>query len=170
MKRISEKKGVSAVIATIMLILLTVIAVGFVAGVVIPMIKNWLSGTKCVNYLGKISIDDTSDYTCFIPNATFGDVKLTVSFEDVSLNEFNVYIYDSATGRTKSYNVKNGSSEGVSMFGGGNIELPGKREKRTYVFGDEHHEAGEILKVSLAPVVEGDVCDPSPEITLGVCS
>ena len=46
-----DKRGVSPVIAEILLVMLTIAAIGIVAGFVIPFVQNTLTkSTECTNY------------------------------------------------------------------------------------------------------------------------
>ena len=58
-----EKRGLSTVVATILLVLLTVIAVGFIFAFAVPFVKNKLgeAGT-CVDALNKVELN--REYIC----------------------------------------------------------------------------------------------------------
>jgi flagellin-like protein len=134
-----NKKGVSAVVATVLIIMITVAAVGLVWAVVIPMIKDNLGVSSSCKDID-ISIDTSGGYTC----------------------------YDSAQ-KIVSVQVKRGSGEvgvrGVNFLlsSGGNSYS----ENLSYNFAqNEYHTfyvsaktLGAIDGVSLAPVSStGKVC------------
>ena len=59
-----DKRGISELVATILLVLLTVGAVFILAGVIIPFIKNSLGeSTSCIKVFKEIGIEKNSCYT-----------------------------------------------------------------------------------------------------------
>ncbi|MCH7850554.1 MAG: hypothetical protein IH845_02830 [Nanoarchaeota archaeon] len=60
-----NKKGISAVVATVLIILITVAAVTIIWAAIIPMINNQLaSGTLCLDAVSQVGISDAG-FTCF---------------------------------------------------------------------------------------------------------
>ncbi len=79
-----EKRGVSAVVATILIILLTVAAITIIWAAVIPMIQNSIGGsTACMN--ADISIDTSSGYTCFDSDDNVVGVQIKQGSKDVEI-------------------------------------------------------------------------------------
>src|SRR3989338_10748179 len=65
------RKGVSPVIATVLLLVLTLVAVSILSVFVIPFVKQSLEGGKeCVSALGGISINEETGYLCNVDGAT----------------------------------------------------------------------------------------------------
>ena len=64
-KRFS-KKGVSAIVATVLIIMITVAAIGIICAVIIPMIlENLGVGNVCKDL--DVSIVTSQGYTCYVP-------------------------------------------------------------------------------------------------------
>ena len=60
----NNKKGISAIVATVLIILITVAAVTIIWAAIIPMINNQLeSGTVCLDAVSAVSLKDEG-YTC----------------------------------------------------------------------------------------------------------
>ena len=72
----NNKKGISAIVATVLIILITVAAVTIIWAAIIPMISNELGGaTECFDASASLSV--ISDYSCY--NAGDENVSIQVS-------------------------------------------------------------------------------------------
>jgi len=61
----NNKNAISAVVATVLIILITVAAVTIIWAAVIPMIKeNTLGGTTCLDAVSQVSLETDGGYTC----------------------------------------------------------------------------------------------------------
>lgn len=128
---IKTKKGVSAVVATVLIVLITFMAVGLVWGIILPMVKESLSkGASCFELRDYVKIIE-GDYTCY--NTAGGQTKIMMErgMENISIGGFRVSIF--AGGSSTTYNVVPGSTE-VGMLNGGDVEIPKPGEARTYIF------------------------------------
>ncbi len=63
----SQKRKLSQgeVVSTVLLILLVIVASTILIGFVIPLVNNILGGTKCNDYMGKITITNNEKYSCY---------------------------------------------------------------------------------------------------------
>ncbi len=60
-----NKKGVSAVVATVLIVMITVAAAGLLWGIVAPILKTQIAEKEsCVNAQVSMSVDEDSRYTC----------------------------------------------------------------------------------------------------------
>jgi|SaaInlV_200m_DNA_2_1039689.scaffolds.fasta_scaffold31677_2 flagellin-like protein len=74
----NNKKGISAIVATVLIILITVAAVTIIWAAIIPMISNELGGaTECFDASAALTV--SSDYSCY--NAAAGSVPANVSIQ-----------------------------------------------------------------------------------------
>ena len=72
------KKGLSPVITTILLILLSVTAVIIIAGVIIPFVKDSLCGEKeCFEASDQLTIDTENGYACNTTDINGNRVDIT---------------------------------------------------------------------------------------------
>jgi len=61
-----DKKGISTIVATVLIVLITVAAITLLWAAISPLIdKNLSSGTSCFNVQNKLSIDVNKQYTCW---------------------------------------------------------------------------------------------------------
>jgi len=164
------KKAQSQVISTILLILLVLIATGIVIGFVLPFIQTKLKESECLDFIGKVTIVNDPELTCF--NSTSDDVYVKIRVGDVldKLQGFRVILVDV---EDKGYDItlKNPSVD-VEMYGGASalpFGLPGKNEARTYVlknFGTKKPKA-----IYVHPILNsGKPCDASDSVVgVGEC-
>ena len=72
----SNKKGISAVVATVLIILITVAAVTIIWAAIIPMINGQLDRSiVCLDAVSQVQLNDNG-YTCKKSN---GDVSIQIS-------------------------------------------------------------------------------------------
>ncbi len=147
------KKGVSAVVATVLLVLVTFMAIGLIIGFIIPMVKESLGkGKSCFELRDYVTVVE-SEYTCY--NSTHTKLMIERGMEDYEIKGFVVSILSG--GESKRYDVEEGSVTGIKMLDGSEIiEIPEPGEARTYVF-DTSAEEG--VRISIMQK-EGSVCQP----------
>ena len=130
---ISSKKGQSEVISTVLLILVTIVAVMVIIAFVVPFVRNNLSRTECVKYVDKVSIVNNLDYSCYNTSTTEMDVQIHVGDVGTMLSGFSIEIASSSSKTFKIQNSSLSEPTGVKMYDGlTTLELPGKNEERTY--------------------------------------
>jgi len=163
-----KKRAVSPVIATILLVLLAVATVSIIAAVVIPFVKDSLSGSKeCFDVLAQVSIDTENGFACYTPTNGIQVVRITIkrSQKETDVASFKVSVFGEGT--SNSFDIKQGGSN-VEIYGGGTtIKIPGPGEERTYVLTTslENVESAEVY-----PVLEnGKICDRSDNEELVEC-
>src|SRR3989344_8294511 len=95
------KRGVSGVIATILLILLSLVAIGILAGFVIPFVKENLDeSTSCIKVTNELSI--VREKSCYT------STKTEVGIRNGNYNLSSVYfVFDSGNEKI-SYEIENG--------------------------------------------------------------
>jgi len=154
-----RKKGVSAVVGTVLLIVISVVAVTIIASILIPMIrKNLEEGGKCFELMDQISIIKQSGNvkTCY----GSGKVQFIVKrgFKDIELGGFAISI--SGDGRSDRYDIIEGSTDddGVYEYGKTDTDAIGILKpgtERTYII-----ETERPTKIEIAGILEsGKLCD-----------
>jgi len=83
------KRGLSPVVATIAIVMITVAAAGFIAGIVVPLVRDRLrESTECIGYEDFFKFYEEFDYNCYhiiddgIQNYTL--IALSVEADTVS--------------------------------------------------------------------------------------
>ena len=156
------KKGVSGIIATVLLLFLTILAVVIIAGIVLPFIRDNIEDNNSVSCFEigdklKILLEDS----CYIDNGGVDDeTKVRVRLGGVNLT--NIYFLMSAAGggeEVDRYVLGEGTIPDISEmpdFGGG---------EKIYTF------SGKVYKKASVGGVVGDdtFCDVSDDKILKSC-
>jgi FlaG/FlaF family flagellin (archaellin) len=70
-KKEMDKRGISAVVATVLIILITVAAVTIIWAAIIPMIKQQTEASMvCQDAISQVSIESEGGYTCYDDDGT----------------------------------------------------------------------------------------------------
>jgi flagellin-like protein len=154
-----NKKAISGIVATVIMIALVIAIAGVVWVVVTNLVSEELeeAGT-CREVLGKITINP--QYTCF--NSSSNEFQFSIGIGDIEIEKVIVAI--SGAGTTKSYEITQIPDEeaGLRFYDGGpGIYLPKKNEGFTYVLDIEERPDSIIIY----PVIKGKQCDASDSIS-----
>ncbi len=126
-----RKRAVSPVIATILLVLLSITAVSIIASFVLDFINDSLEEADCFGLERAVEIDSAKGYHCLHTD----EEKIIITIKRIIESEEIGGMIIAINGETssESFEIKQGSADdSVSMYGGGDIELPYKGERRTY--------------------------------------
>ncbi len=148
------KKGISPVVATVLLVLVTVMAVVIVANIIIPLVKNQIkSGEICFEGREHFKVVD-SEYTCY--NDTHTKMMIKRGVKDLDIVGVSVGIFSKVEGKVYSLTPKN--PDNIKMLKEGDfsndIVIPETGEARTYLFDTGGGE------VELSLIYEDGKCDP----------
>ena len=149
-----QKRGISAIVATVLIILITVAAVTILWAAVIPLVRDNLeSGTVCLDASTGLTLSD-SGYTCV--NTTNVSLQIKHGAKAFDVEEIQVLIY--ASGDTTTRTITTG--------------LPGPNEEKVFLI-THGLTAANIEKVEIAPVVlignTKKTCDVSASIAIKPC-
>ena len=151
-----KKKGLTPVIATILLILLAVTAVIAIASFIIPWMNQDLDeGKTCFDLKGKIEVIDDDSYSCY--DEALGEAKVWIRVNDLGEIKLNgILVSLIGSGQSKEFRVIEDSLiPGVSMLVGGvDLKVPNKQDiSMTYVFSDLSFK---VERVIVAGILEND--------------
>ena len=181
----NNKRGVSDVVATVLILLLTVAAVGVIAQFIVPFVKNSLEGsTECLDFQNYFTfqekfVNSTSSvsYNCYDINSKHGaSIRAnTIKNESISsLAGLNI-VFTSIAGTSKVVEIKPGQAPGngpggVYMLGRptASLNIPRSGEVISYVY---NAASGEIYsKAEIYAILNsGKICDVSDSIQLKPC-
>lgn len=161
-----KKKGISAVVATVLIILITIAAVTIIWAAIIPMISDQLdSGIVCLDAVSALQIKE-GGYTC--RDGTNVSIQIKHGSKDIDLADIQVLL--SSGGSTVSYSLIDNSTT-ISPTGMNVSKLPDPNEEKTYIINAS--AIGVVDKVQIAPVlIAGNTekpCDVSASIVLKDC-
>jgi len=164
----TQKKAVSALVATVLLILITVAAIGIIWSAVMPMInKATQYGQACMS--ARLQINTDSGYTCY--NAS-GVVLANIDRGAEDFVPSAIQVIVAGGGQSKVFKIlDNQATSGVTMLGGAaTLYIPGTNEEKTYVITSGLTTTSEV---AVAPVVKvgntEKICDVSSRVALTAC-
>lgn len=161
-----DNKGISGIIATVILIALTLAVVAIVWGVVTNLVEEQLEESgSCFNIFGKIELNPT--YTCY--NSSTNEFLFSVSVGDIDVDKIIVSV--SGQGTTKSYTFTE-SEEDIGLLSypdrNSTVKKPDKNAGLTYISSDF---ASRPDTIRVSPVIGGTQCDVIDSIqTIESCS
>lgn len=152
------KRGLSTVVASLILILLVVVAVGIVSKIVIPMIKkNLNSAGSCLDAIGNVQFN--SQYTCY--NQISRNVSASIEVKKIEIKGFVINVYGG--GNAESHKIQEGKIDEISNS---NIKIPKENEARVYEIpiGINNPET-----ITISPMVGEETCEKSDQLILSKC-
>lgn len=148
-----EKRGLSGIIATVLIVMLTITAASMLFIFVVPWIRDMLDCSKISNDLqDKISIE-LGEYTCYNPTNTTIMIKKKES-KDLGIMGYRILLMSSGTGTT--YDIRNNTgTSGVKMLDGTDLLRvpPDIGGSETYVFTGKA-ESAEVMPL----LADGKTC------------
>jgi flagellin-like protein len=175
-----NKKAISPIITTVLLIMISIAAVAIVASFVVPYIGTIGPKGDCFKAIDQIEIDTSSKYTCYYmlidgagnPYAVV-NASIKRGAEPLGIEQFIVNVYGG--GRSEKFDIKKETptSRRILMYGsnpvGGeqDIDIPERSEMVTYSL-----KTGltEVTSVEIAPVVKGNIfCNAADRQNIEEC-
>jgi len=165
-KRLKNKKALSTVVETVLLVLISVMAVVLVSAIIIPMIREKLDvKAECYKLIGdkqSISFSESS-YTCYNVSTTYlyikvnngdfelGGIRISVGNE----NEENAF--DMINGTINNNINVSGRSDNLMI-------LPNNGGAKTYA------TKGIFTRASISPMTKnGNICEIADEVKISKC-
>ncbi len=168
---ITNKRGISDLVTTVLLVLITIVAVGILYASVMPLIKTNIEKTKQCNDVA-MEVVTEGGYTCYLDN---GEVEVQVSRGPSDVELYGIQIQLSGGGISKTFNIYNGTtSNNIKLLDGNydeELELPGKNEALTYVI---KSGLSDFEKVAVAPILKigkkEEMCSILSSVSLSECA
>jgi len=159
----TEKKGISGIIATIIMMALVIFIASVLWVVVNGLVRDQIEITEsCFGNFGKINFN--KQYTCYDPS--LNEIQFAINVENINIE--GVLISVSGQSGTKSFEVKAGSTYGyVKMFGGGYggaLSIPGTNAGLTYVISLDILGITNVTSTRMAPIISGTQCEVSDSV------
>ena len=162
-----NKRGVSEIIITLIMIGLVLVATAIVWGAVNGVIKSKIDSSKsCFGNFGKVTIE--KKYTCYDgnpDNSLFGRyVRVMLNVGDVDIE--GVVVSISNQDETKSFKITNTEQtiDGIHTYDNRtSIKLPDKNGGKTYRFRWDPSSAPKAIQI--APIINGNQCDVSDTLS-----
>jgi hypothetical protein len=158
-----NKKGLSAVVITVILIALSIVAIVVVWTFVNSMIKKQISSSEsCFGNFDKIKIN--KQYTCYEKiSDTEYKLRFSLSIGDIEVDKVIVSV--SSANAIESYEITNEDQQDIGLDtypSGGEVKLPAKNAGLTYL---ATGFTSEIDLIQIAPVIGGNQCEISDSVS-----
>jgi flagellin-like protein len=174
-----NKRGLSEVVSTVLVIMLTISAIAILAGFLVPFVRNSLNkGTECTSYGEFYSFDESFNYNCY--NITTGNNIYLLSIKKSSdralennSDELRI-VFKTKSGEQKTLTVKNGGASSnlagsilVAGENNNNLRVPRAGGTLTYIYNGstESYESAEVYSV----LRSGRICEQKDFINLRKC-
>ena len=174
-----QKKGVSPVVAEILLVLLTIAAVAIVGTALVKFVGPTLTkSTECVLYKDYFTFKEEVGGVAYNCQDAYYHVGASVTTKsglknaDKNIIGFNL-VFVEGNGNTDVTKVPYISNcEAVNLYGGGQCKAPNPGDTNTYFYTANPTAAGNgFIRAEVYPILSnGDVCDKSDSIDLKPCS
>lgn len=157
-----NKKGLSPVVATVLLIMITILSVTVLTTIIVPFIKDSLNkSTKCTNIDSVFTFDEGSEYNC----KKIGQDRVNITFSVTRNNDESnvigflaIFYEDGTSSAIRIVNNSEVNSE-IRMLDASknNLEIPNFGETRSYVFNasKENYKRAELRTISES----GTICE-----------
>jgi len=183
----SFKKGVSAIVATVLLVVITIALAGIIYGAIVPLVKDNLETSQKCSSTG-IEIVTGEGYTCY--DSGKSEVKIQVSRGEQEINLSGLQLQISGGGKSKSVEINSSmlftGSAYIREYSGNyrnssgtntnfNITLPGKLGAIPYVINITSPYVGITSpdSVSVAPIIKigikNNICGIVSKTALSNC-
>ena len=168
-----KKKGVSSVVATMLLIMLTIVSISILYSFVVPFVKKSLKSTDCFEFRSYYKFDDSFGYNCYTENGIEKSYLITLKADssntDKQPESLSLRFFKSSG--VTVLNIKNGDTQpDIKMLDPSLTSLiipsSGSYPLLSYVYtSDELY-----TKVEVYPVLtDNKVCDKSDSVKIIKC-
>jgi FlaG/FlaF family flagellin (archaellin) len=157
-----KNKGLSSVIASILLVLITIAMIIILSNILIPFVKDSLSkSSECKFYEESYVFDSSFNLNC----KNGSQYIFSIENKNGDVNGFDILLVSDDV--KKKYSVRmNSSSDGIKMINGDNVlNVPKKGEIESYNINDSiNYKIAEIY-----PFSGTKSCTKSDEVNLKIC-
>lgn len=159
-----NSKGLSTVVATILMVAITVFTVAIVWAVINNLVEERTENTaSCFNSLGEVTINNR--FTCY--NSSSNELQFSIDVGDFDVDGILVGVSVNGSGETWTFNSTSRSINNLRLYSGStSIVAPSKNGGQTYIFdlgSGGYNEVPTSLRV--AAVVDGTNCEISDSVT-----
>lgn len=161
-----NKKGISAIIATLLLVALTIVLVVIVWTVINGLVSQKINqSSACFGNFDPVTIND--QYTCY--NSSSHAVQFSLDVGSTNVDGVIVSISSSGTSSSISINSTAGQVPNLSLYNGTTTVMsPAKNSGITYLYNWTGSDVPNSIQI--APIVSGQQCGASNAVPLDDCN
>ncbi len=159
------KKAMSAIIATMVLILIVLVATGIIWTVLNKTVEEGLEGAKsCYDLLGEVTVN--SQYTCY--NSINDEMNISIEVGDVNIDGLLIVIAHETSTVDFELTDEFIDVENLRYYNGTVlVKVPGKNAGSTYIASDILEAP---LSIQIAPKINDELCEGDSFTNIGFCS
>lgn len=161
--KIENQKGISQIIATMLMIVLVLGATSIVFSVVNNLVQDEIeSSESCFGNFGKVTIN--KQYTC--QDFDSNEFQFLINVGDVNIGGLLVSV--SGNSGTKSFKITNEAMSFVKTYNGlyGQVvNPPNKNSGLTYIINLSEISVGGVDSITIAPIMENNQCEVSDSLS-----
>lgn len=162
-----KKRGVSPIIATILLVGLAVVLVGVVWAIVNNLVQDQTQqASACFGIFEKVTLNE--DYTCY--NKGENIFQISIDIKDIDVKSIIVSVEGKEV--TKTFELSNTplDQEGVYRGDASQVILPPKNGGKTYIIDSAFGIELPPKAIRISPNIKGYQCEVSSSVTqIGEC-
>lgn len=155
----NSNKGISGIIATVIMIAIVIGVVGVVWVSINNLISEKIKSTEsCYGNFGKVTLEKR--YSCY--NSTSNEFQFSIKIRDIVVD--SVLISISSPSSSKSFEISNIAINNVKMYNGTYgevITIPEKNAGFTYVVNTSEFGIGIPDTITIAPIINDIQCEIS---------
>ena len=146
-----NKKGLSGIVAAVIMIALVMVIGGIVWTVVTNLVSEQLedAGT-CLDVLGKVNIND--QYTCY--NTSTNEVLISIGVGDLDVEKIIIAVSSESASNSHELTETSQDIDLKNYDGTSGVKMPGKNSGLTYRLSGERPDSIKVI-----PVISGKQCD-----------
>jgi len=163
----NDKQGLSTVVATVVMIALTIAATVIVWTFVNKILKEETeSASSCFQFLTGDKVVINSEYTCY--DSSTSQIHFSIGIGEIDVDEVLVSI--SGEDKTKSFKLSNNGLTESYLKNFGDVEfgtpvyLPKKNAGLTYIVDMASAGISVPASIKIAPIVNGKQCEVSDSL------
>lgn len=163
-KKRFQKKGLSEVVATLIMVAITVAVAGIVWLMVTTFVNtSTTSTTACYNLQGKITLNN--DYTCYNDSASPKAIVFSVNVGDIP-NVQDILVSISGAGNSETFKIAgDNATSGLEYLNGTwPVTAPPENHGLTYIYPLPSSFVGVPQEIEIAPIISGNTCDVTDSI------
>lgn len=159
----NSKKALSNIIASVIMILLVVIAMILVGTFVTNLIQDRITESgSCLDTLDQVLIKDSQ--TCYSPS--LNELKVFIEVKDIEINEILISVADESTAIPFTIKSEPSTIPSVENYSRGNlVSIPPKKSGLAYYFNLTELELSKPTSVKVVPIINGKSCSETDQIT-----
>lgn len=166
---VSFRKGVSPVIATVLLLVLTIVIAGVLFSVVLPFVNDKLGKSKeCLDALDGVEFPQ-SKFNCYASSGSTGETGFSIKINKDDISAVKLSLIDE-NDNSDVYEIREGTTnQNIRMVGSSGqyneaLSFPSSGGQRTYVTSKIYRKA-EISAMTKS----GEICSVSDTVEFQPC-